>query len=544
MKLFFSQISLILKLKVRTIIYLFKYRNDAAYLLSIALILLFFFGNLFSSISVFNIPLVKIFNIADSNFRLLLSNVIAMAIMTIWILLTTIGGINLTHPLSKKQILKYPVNSFTFGIVNIIAQLFDMGVLFFSPFFILLMYTLHTSSLINISFSIIIILTFLCLLIILVNIIKLLINTYNLHSKTKYFLGLFILFVIVVFNFSILIIILKSLNMSPYVEDVTQYFFIYPTVLLIKALNNIALGNHLIALFWWVILLIEVVIIFSLYLLSLRYISTSSSKKSNISRELFSYYNTLYKKEKLFFKILNFVPQSNAFIVKDIFYILKNPRMQIWFFLNCACVWIISILQIDTFFRYIIMISTPIMILLPLASNFFAFEGSGLLLYFITPISVHSSIFQKNVAIFIIGILFTIPIIIWALIINSVSTIIFLISIPILLYQLYVMSIFGTIISIYFPYKVKYNSVIGQFNPMVSQPYIFFSFAISEGLLALIIIIFFRNKLVLLFLLIVLAIITIMIYNILLKYFFKGIFIKRKESLIKEIIKSEIKFYE
>lgn len=544
MKLLFNQLSLILKLKARSIIYLFKYRNDAAYLISVILISLFLLGNLFSSISLFNVPLVKLFNSSDSNLKLLLTELIAIIMMTVWILLSTIGGIDLSKPLNKNQILRYPINFFNFAIINVISQLFDIGVILFSPVFILLIYTLGIESLIDIFFSIIIFFTFLILLITVVNILKLLINSRKSHSKTEFYLGQFFLIIITGLNTVLFIVILNNFSADSFAENVSQYFFVYPTILLVEAINNIAFGNYNIALFWWIVLLIEVGVIFSFYLLTLRYATTSISSKNKLSGELFSVYYKLNLGEKLFLNLINFVPHNYAFIVKDIFYLLRNSRIQVWFLLLCACVWFIAALQIDTFFKYIIMISLPMMILFPLASNIFAFENSGLILYFISPISVRNAIFHKNIAISIIDFLFTIPIIIWALIINLINIESIIATIPVLLYQIYSLSIFGNVISIYFPYRVKYDSAVGQFNSMASQPYIFLSFAVTEGLLALLVVMFFENKFALLSLLFLLSIIQIKVYNSLSKSFFKSIFIKRKESLIKELIKSEIKFYE
>ncbi|WP_353677844.1 hypothetical protein [Rosettibacter primus] len=337
---------------------------------------------------------------------------------------------------------------------------------------------------------------------------------------------------------------IKGFNAGVTLEEVNKLFFLYPPILVVSIISNIALGELLLGVLWWVVLISEVGIVFLFYLYTLRHSFEYGFKKNGLSSKLFPFNYKTNKKEKLFIRLLNLFPQSNAFIVKDVFCIIRNPRIQLWFLLSCVCVWFVSISQIDTFFRHVIMISTPIIILLPLASNLFAFDASGLLLYFIAPISLCSSIFQKNVAISIVGIVYTIPIIIWTLIINSVNIIIILISIPILLYQLCVINIFGTIISMWFTYKVNYKSIVGQFNPMVSQPYILFAFAFSEGLLALVILLFYENKFILLSVTILLAIVSVIVYKSLHVKFFKRLFIKRKEYLIKQLVKSEIKTYE
>ncbi|MFA3782327.1 hypothetical protein ABRY23_04600 [Melioribacteraceae bacterium 4301-Me] len=313
---------------------------------------------------------------------------------------------------------------------------------------------------------------------------------------------------------------------------------------MVKIINNINLGNYLIAILEWFILLIEIIVIFYIYLHTFKKNPQTVIKKNSFSNLFVPSNNRINENEKLFCRLLFLLPSKNAFLVKDIFYALRNHRIQLWFLLGFISVWLVSQLQIDFFYKYIIMISIPTMILAPLSCNLFAYEDRGLFIYFLSPLSAKDIIFQKNFSIIVIESLLTIPIIIWTLINISIDEITIIITIPILIYQFCNTKIWGTIISLYFPYNVNYMSIIGQFNPIVSQLYIMLSFAFAEGLLAFCIIMFNNNKLVLLIILFLLAVILMKTYKYLIENTYNQLFLKRRESLIKDIVKSEMKIYE
>jgi len=327
-------------------------------------------------------------------------------------------------------------------------------------------------------------------------------------------------------------------------EYTTKYFSLYPPLIFIRIIDNIHFGNYTVAFEECAILLIEFCLIFIIYLFTLRSISkniTNDNRLLNLSRSLLHKFS--FNKQPML-KLLSFTRQEEAFIIKDIFYIIRNHRIKTWFLLILISVYLISNLQIDNLLKHIITISITFIILLPLACNYFAFDNKGLLLYFITPISLKNVLTNKNKSIVIICLLISIPIIIWDLVINSFSLYFVLITIPILVYQLYCIIIIGSAISLYFPYKVDYEKIMGQFNPVLSQPYIFVSFMLSQGILALFIYIFSQNKLILLLSIFSLSFISFIIYSLLLKHYFINIFLRRKTIIIKEITKNEIILYE
>ena len=299
------------------------------------------------------------------------------------------------------------------------------------------------------------------------------------------------------------------------------------------------------AFFLSIFFITQICLLTYIYILILhRSFSNDSESTKSLFNFKFRTKLTNTHKKSLLIILLNKFSKKQSFILRDITCFLKNRRIQFWFLLVFIFVYSFFNFSIDENVKFLLMTSSPIWMLIPLASNIFAFENGGLYLYFISPLKISEILYQKNIAIIVIGILFTIPILFLAIYLTQVSWEFILISIPILIYQFVSICILGTGVSIYFPNRVQYNKSTGQFNPITSQLYLSIGLFIVEGLLILLIIYLFNLKLILMITVYLLSFVMILLYNFKLKQFFEIHFIKRKSFLIKEIVKNEINIYE
>jgi hypothetical protein len=465
-----------IKLSMRSL----RMGDDVVSLLSVLLLVSLFAWSAISFMLGLTVPVVRLHNSLPSEVALWVAHVVAFLIFTLWTFIPVLTGFSFTRPLDLKSLGRFPISVRTCVIADTLSQNLDWGVLIVAPLLVLIIQMNGLTSTSQILFSVVLSSVFLNVLILLSSLLRALVmNARPGLVHVCSLVPLTALWLYVKGNLAGLRPerVVETIAADPVVSILTHL----PSGAFIESLHCLKTEDPRGLAVHSLTLVVTGLVLGSAYTHVLKKRDLAPAFRRFFFHRLLAPWpdgvRVIATLEKWFPCIHSTIV---GFAAKDIVYFLRSKRVWVWSVLTYAAAVAFHGYRHLNGVALVLTAGIPITGILPLAMNFFAFEGRGIRMYLLAPASSRQIIQQKNMVISFLTIALALPVLFWSGLDDGFNPGMVSIQYSFFLFHLCVMNIVGNCSSIVFACRVSFDRVIGQFNPIESLPVVSLAIAFLE----------------------------------------------------------------